>query len=67
MAISPLTTWVVTLSTPRGEAKLDVPTSLGAEAAKRRAVISAVAIGWGDLGEVEATDCVSLDEFVNTP
>ena len=65
--MTPITTWVVTLSTPQGEAKLDVPTTLGADAAKRRAVISAVCLGWGDLGEVEATDCVSLDEYILAP
>lgn len=38
---------------PGGALELEVPTTLGAEAAERRAKMTAVAKGWGDLDEVE--------------
>lgn len=47
-----LVTYVVTLSTSIGEAVVEVPSSLGPDAAGRRARIGAVALGWGDIDEV---------------
>ena len=46
-------TWSVTVQTPKGLLLVDVPTFQGQEAAERRAHISVVAAGYGDLDEVE--------------
>lgn len=48
---STLVRYLVTLSFPQGQAELEVPTTLGEGAAMRRARMSAVAMGWCDMGE----------------
>jgi predicted metal-dependent hydrolase len=48
-----LVTYSVTVQTPKGLLLVDVPTFLGQEAAERRAHISVVASGYGDMDEVE--------------
>lgn len=48
-----MTTYTVKLSTPAGIAELDVPTTLGPEAAGRRAQGVAYAHRWADVGEAE--------------
>lgn len=45
--------YLVTLDTPMGQAQLEVPSFLGPNTAKRRAHMTACAIGWGDLPEVK--------------
>lgn len=44
--------YLVTLDTPLGQAQLEVPSFLGPNTAKRRAHMTACAMGWGDLPEV---------------
>lgn len=44
--------YVVTIGTPNGPGVLEVPSFLGPDAAGRRALIAAAAIGWGDLPEL---------------
>ena len=41
-------TYIVTLTTPHGVGQLEVPTTLGQEAAARRATVAAMSYGWGD-------------------
>lgn len=48
----PLPRYVVTLSTPNGPGVLEVPSLLGPDVAARRALITAAAIGWGDLPDL---------------
>jgi hypothetical protein len=55
--------WTVTLATPNGPGALDVPTTLGPDAASRRAVMTAASVGWGDLDELHVLDVSEcLDE-----
>lgn len=56
-----LQTWTVTLRTPHGMAELDVPTTLGPDAASRRAHMAACSLGWGDL------DTITVESVVTTP
>jgi hypothetical protein len=44
--------FLVTVLTPNGKAELEVPSTLGTEAAARRAHITAVSLGWGDMDTV---------------
>lgn len=44
--------FTVTLDTPAGPAVLEVPTFQGPAAAGRRAHLTAVHLGWGDLDEI---------------
>lgn len=57
--------YTVTLDTPHGVGQLDLKSSLGPEAAGRRACISAVAIGWGDIDEVSVTDVTICTDWVD--
>jgi hypothetical protein len=50
----------VLLTTPAGDAVLEVPTFLGAEAAGRRALWSAVALGWGEPDQVTVAAVTEL-------
>jgi hypothetical protein len=52
----------VTLSTPKGEGVMEVPTALGESAARHRAVFTACAAGWGDLDEIEIVRCEKIDD-----
>lgn len=52
MAETSLKRWLVQISTPNGEAELEVPTFCGPEAAERRAIVAAASLGWGDLDEI---------------
>lgn len=52
--------YLVTVSTPKGEAELEVPTTLGPEAAGRRAWLTAVQQRWGDVDEVKV---ISVEEI----
>jgi hypothetical protein len=44
--------YVITIGTPNGPGVLEVPTTLGPEAAGRRALAAAMAIGWGEPDEL---------------
>jgi hypothetical protein len=57
-----LRTYTVTLDTPSGIAQLDVPSTLGPDAAKRRAFFTACALGWGDLDDIMVTDVSEIIE-----
>lgn len=59
-APAPVQTWTVVLDTPKGRAELDVPTSLGPDAAERRAVVAAAAMRWGDIDEIRVLDVVAF-------
>jgi hypothetical protein len=52
MTTTAIPVYVVTIGTPNGPGVLEVPSLLGAEAAGRRALMAAAAIGWGDLPEL---------------
>jgi hypothetical protein len=54
--------YLVTLNTPHGQGEIEVPSFLGADAAGRRAAISACAIGWGDLDTVTVASVVDITE-----
>lgn len=58
--VSAVRQYLVTLSTPKGQAELEVPTTLGAEAAGRRAWAVGLAQGWGDVDEVQV---VSVEDI----
>ncbi len=47
--------YLVTLATPKGEAQVEVPSTLGPDAAGRRAYWAAVQARWGDLDEITVT------------
>lgn len=53
-------TYLVALDTPKGRAELEVPSSLGPEAAGRRAKWTGIQLRWGDVDEVEV---VSVEEI----
>jgi len=55
-----LKTFVVTLDTPGGVGELEVPTTLGPDAAGRRAWAMGLAMGWGDVHEITVTSVVDL-------
>lgn len=72
--MSTLTTYRVALDCPGGPVVLDVPSCLGPEAAGRRAVWTAVALGWGEPDEVTLADtsatctrCAGDGELVDCP
>lgn len=44
--------FLVTLDTPKGQGQLEIPTTLGADAAGRRAFFSACNMGWGDVDTI---------------
>ena len=48
--------YVITIGTPNGPGVLEVPTTLGPEAAARRALVTAMAIGWGEPDELTVDD-----------
>jgi hypothetical protein len=52
--------WLVTLRTPNGDGEIVVPSTMGPEAAGRRAHMAASAIRWGDLDEIEVLSVVEL-------
>lgn len=54
--------YLVTLDTPKGRAELEVPSTLGPEAAGRRAWLTGVQQRWGDVDEVEV---VSVSEMTS--
>lgn len=54
--------YLVVLDTPRGRAELEVPSFLGPNTAKRRAHLSACAIGWGDLTTVKVVSCEKIED-----
>lgn len=54
--------FLLTLSTPLGEAQLEVPTLIGENVARHRAIFTACAAGWGDLDEITVTECVLIGE-----
>lgn len=63
--MSEIKAYTVTLDTPKGIAQLDLKSTLGPEAAGRRAHMSAVSIGWGDLDEVtvvSVVDCLDWED-----
>jgi hypothetical protein len=47
-----LLVYLVTLDTPKGRAELEVPTTLGPDAAGRRAWMTALQLRWGDVDEI---------------
>jgi hypothetical protein len=47
-----LVRFLVTLDTPNGQGQLEVPTTLGADAAGRRAFWQACNLGWGDVDTI---------------
>ena len=51
-----LVRYLVELDTPNGSGSMEVPTTLGPEAAERRAVVAAASIGFGggDLDTITA-------------
>jgi hypothetical protein len=57
-----LKTWTVSLDTELGEAALDVPTTLGPEAAGRRAVVAACQLGWGDIDKIKILEVSEATE-----
>lgn len=44
--------YLVILKTPKGTGEMEVPSLISPEAATRRAIMTAAAIGWGDLPEL---------------
>lgn len=54
--------FLVTLSTPKGEGSMEVPTLLGESAVRARAVFTACAAGWGDIDEIEVVRCELISE-----
>jgi hypothetical protein len=54
--------YLVTLSTPKGQAELEVPSTLGAEAAGRRAWMTGVQLRWGDVDEVQVVSVEDITE-----
>lgn len=50
--MSDLERYVVTIGTPQGPGEMEVPSTLGPDAAGRRAKMTAFTIGWGDLDEL---------------
>lgn len=55
-----ITQYLVTLTTPLGTAELEVPSTLGPDAAGRRAFWTAASLGWGDLDEIIVDAIVEL-------
>lgn len=56
-----LVTYRVTLEVAGGQAVLDVPSFLGADAAGRRAFWTAASLGWGDLHEIRVVSSEPLE------
>jgi len=48
MSETVVTDYLVTLTTPHGVGQLEVPTTLGPNAAARRAIVAAMQWGWGN-------------------
>lgn len=61
----PMPKYLVTLSTPRGECSIEVPSFHGGGVAARRAKWSAISIGWGDVDEVTVVSSVLLVSLVH--
>ena len=59
-----LLVYLVTLDTPKGRAELEVPTTLGPDAAGRRAWMTAVQLRWGDVDEITV---VSTELIIGEP
>lgn len=57
-----ITRYLVTVDTPAGRAELEVPSTLGPEAAGRRAFWAAAAQRWGDLGEITVTSICEISD-----
>lgn len=55
-----LVRYLVTLNTPKGPGEMEVPSTLGPDAAGRRARITAISIGWGDFDTVDVASVVPL-------
>lgn len=55
-----LRTYAVRLAGPLGEGVIEVPTTLGAEAAGRRATAFAMSIGWGDFDSLTVTETTDV-------
>jgi hypothetical protein len=55
-----LATYLVVLDTPNGRGEIEVPSTLGPDAAGRRARIAAIASGWGDMDDVIVVSVVAL-------
>lgn len=62
--MSAVPTYEVLLTTPGGDAVIDVPSYLGAEAAARRARWTAISLGWGEPDEIKAITSVRLPQQV---
>jgi len=56
--------YLVTLDTPQGRAELEVPTTLGPDAARRRAWMTAIQLRWGDVDEITV---VSTELIIGEP
>ena len=54
--------YAVELSTPGGTAVIDVCSTLGADAAGRRAVMFACHMGWGDLDTIHVLSSTPTEE-----
>lgn len=54
-----LRTFRIQVTTPNGVGEMDVP-AFSEDFAKRRAYWTAASIGWGDLDELEVTNCVEV-------
>lgn len=55
-------TYLVTVETPKGTAELEVPSTLGPEAAGRRGWMTAVQQRWGDVDEITVTSVTEMEE-----
>lgn len=53
--------YLVTVETPKGTAELEVPSTLGPEAAGRRGWMTAVQQRWGDVDEVTVTSVTEME------
>lgn len=58
--VSTVRQYLVVIDTPKGQAELEVPSTLGPEAAGRRAWMTGVQLRWGDLDEVKV---VSVEDI----
>lgn len=54
--------YLVVLDTPKGVYELEVPSFLGPNTAKRRAVFTAAASRWGDLPEIKVLSVTPILE-----
>lgn len=60
MTTTPIPMYVITISTPNGPGVLEVRSLIGPDAAKRRALITAMAIGWGEPDELTVDQVEAL-------